>query len=627
MTPSGRNSTSIGSVPDFEERFNPASRSIGESQLQDFDESKEKVSASKLIRLQFYKSIPAETKILLTDQLSSLLDFADEMGLRLRSTGHVFRFLDQSTYEEEVGSHLPKSVSLPASRLDFNSETLLYTVTVILPKNLETGEVIVNTIRTFFSKLFGSIYFEEQIRPLEFYQQNTSGGKEISAGVPEILALVKSSLFQSENLNMHCEEVAKAYRMSMKKQGEEIRKQLVDEWKQKWDARTLTSEEQHTIAMVFSEFQDAFTADSESILRSATEQVQKLNAQLHFILPHEQNNYSRFEQQKPSHYLRSVQNKIEEIVALAGYVEELMEVLENPDEDTDFVALGSEIRKRMRQMRKERKVVLFYVPDMPLNEDLLHLKSRFPLRLVKMLPPGTPMQKWSKEIKRMEKHYANSIYSKLYTALHSLGMWAESKVRFTEAAFQKSADADRLHQMKQIFKFRLPLLMEMQNSLGIILDTCEIRENQEEKQLIPLDDFRKAWGYFIAFILTLNYYQNPVEAAALPHGFRSDHYLKSIMRFINQQCSKGINSFHIVQLLWLIYERKAENGEAEKTASEEMSGLEFLLYSLNNPQAVIRFTMHRVMRPETERATIEQRLQKLPNFRDAWIAAFQNQLE
>ncbi|GIT70318.1 MAG: hypothetical protein Ct9H300mP28_01320 [Pseudomonadota bacterium] len=75
-----------------------------------------------------------------------------------------------------------------------------------------------------------------------------------------------------------------------------------------------------------------------------------------------------------------------------------------------------------------------------------------------------------------------------------------------------------------------------------------------------MDEFKTAWSYFIASVLTLIYYQESDKSPGLPQGFNADNYTKSILGYVDKQCSRGINHFHIVKLLWLIYDEKQNSG-------------------------------------------------------------------
>ncbi|MBT3214398.1 MAG: hypothetical protein HN351_07115 [Deltaproteobacteria bacterium] len=603
----------------FEERFDPKLRTIGESHLQNYDKQKELIQPSKYFRIEFSTSISEKTKNFLNGKLPGILDFSGKFGLQLPHAGHLLRFLDQQTYESEIGSALPKNVTLPASRLKVNNTTRSYEVTIILPGELNSAELIVNITRNLFSKLCGNIFFNEQILPLEFYRQSVNRQKQSSAAVPEILFMVEELNFPSKSLQAFCESVAKSYMLELKKEGVKIRKQLISEWREKWKSQSLSTEEQHTLDSIFSEFKQTFRTNPEIFNQTLIERIQQLNTQLHFILPHERRAYENFNQQRFTHYIRSVKNKLEEISALSGFIEELHELLNQAPEAADMEGVGAQIRSRMQELRRDKKVIQFYVPEMPQNPDLKRIQQRFPLSLIKMLPSGTPLKEWSKEIKRLEKSYAESMYSKLYAALHSLSEWTLALQENRIDSFKESADAQRLKKLLAVLKYRAPALEGLQSTLGIMLDLSEqslpkSKDNETARQLVPLDDFSKAWSYFISAILTMHYYQQDSASATLPQGFRTENYLKSILEFVDRQCSRGINHFHIVKLFWLVYEEKGTDA------------LPFLLYCVQKPQDILRYTLHLTMRPQTENSNLEKRLEKLPQYRDAWIAAYQNRL-
>ena len=603
----------------FEERFDPQLRSIGATQLQNYDSQKEHIPPSKFFRIEFSTSISEETKILLKGKLPGILDFSEKFGLQIPHANHVLRFIDQQTYEGEIGTALPKTVTLPASRLKIINTARSYEVTIILPRELNTAELIVNITRNLFSKLCGNIFFYEQILPLEFYQHSAQGQKQVSAAIPEILFLVEELNVPSKSLLSFCESVAKSYRLDLKKESAKIRKQLISEWREKWVSQSLSTEEQHTLDAIFSEIKQTFRTNPEKFNQSLVERIEQLNTQLHFILPHERRAYENFNQKRFPHYIRSVKNKLEEISALSGFIEELQNLLNQAPEATDIEGVGAQIRSRMKELRRDKKVIQFYVPELPQNPELKRIRQIFPLSLIKMLPSGTPLKEWSKEIKRLEKYYIESIYSKLYAALHSLSEWTLAFQEKRSDSFKESADGQRLKKLLPVLKYRAPAIKGLQSTLGVLLDLSEqsapkTTDNENHRQLVPLDDFSKAWSYFISSILSMLYYQQSSASATLPKGFRTENYLKSILKFVDRQCSRGINHSHIVKLLWLVYEKKGTDP------------LPFLLYCVQKPQDILRYTLHLTMRTQTEQISIEKRLEKLPQYRDAWMSTYQSRL-
>ena len=142
----------------LEDRFDPKQRRIGEFQFRDHDCEKQKKSISNFFRVKFSQSIPDETKSFLNEKLHVILDFPEKFGLNMHHGNHLLRFTDRESFEAEMGKPLPKKISLPASHLKTTKSLNNYIVTIIVPKKIDTAEVVVNITRNIFAKLSGSIF-------------------------------------------------------------------------------------------------------------------------------------------------------------------------------------------------------------------------------------------------------------------------------------------------------------------------------------------------------------------------------------------------------------------------------------------------------------------------------------
>ena len=258
----------------FEDRFDPKMRTIGEAQLQNYDDQKEGIPPSKYFSIKFSKSIPEQIKNFLKGKVPDILDYSEKFGIEIPHADHLLRFIDQETYETEIGSALPKNVSLPASRLKIINTTRSYEVTIILPRELDSAELIVNITRNLFSKLSGSIFFNEKILPLEFYRYRVNKQKQSSAAIPEILSMVEELNFSSKSLQAFCENVAESYLLDHKKEGLKIRKQLISEWREKFKSRSLSTEECHTIDTIYREFKELYRTNPVNYNQALIERIQ-----------------------------------------------------------------------------------------------------------------------------------------------------------------------------------------------------------------------------------------------------------------------------------------------------------------------------------------------------------------
>jgi len=241
---------------------------------------------------------------------------------------------------------------------------------------------------------------------------------------------------------------------------------------------------------------------------------------------------------------------------------------------------------------------------------------------MKMIPKRTPLKDWSKTVKQMEKHYSESIYSKLYSALHCLTLLTSTENISKKNSFKTNETEQRLKKQLSVLKFSRLEIKATQSTLGILLEISEksVTDSKadviKQRQLFPLDEFKTAWNYFIASVLTLIYYQDSVNSTDLPQGFNAENYTKSILRYVDKQCSRGINYFHIVKLLWIIFDKNLNS-----------NALKFLLFCLRNPNENLRFILHQVMRPQSGIFSLDRRLAKLPQYGNAWITAFQNRMD
>ena len=59
---------------------------------------------------------------------------------------------------------------------------------------------------------------------------------------------------------------------------------------------------------------------------------------------------------------------------------------------------------------------------------------------------------------------------------------------------------------------------------------------------------------------------------------------------------------------------------------QETDALTFILYCIQNPQDILRYTLHQVMRPQTDKKPVKRRLEKLPHYGETLITAYQNRM-
>ena len=592
----------------FEERFHPSKPVFDEQTLSRLRESENRpIESPELKHLEFEPGLDRETVCYLKKLVKAQLEFAALRGFLLRDANHPVKFTDSATYEQQMGSPLPANIPLPASRLDYLPVSKVYSVTIVLPQNLKPAEVRINLTRTLFSKLFGEIHFQENILPQEFFQNRPWRYKDLINNTSAILELLNTLDYPSERFLDYCEaEAPEKGQPNNKDPGKAIRMKVRD-WMQKCEEQKLGSTETNLLQSIYSEFLENLKKDPVSIYQKVISQIHDLDALLHLILPHDEPGYRHFEKEHPLQFLRSYANRLEEALSLIGFLEEV-ELQFKQMEDRELLrGLRIAINTRMRELRRDGKARPYLFSELEQTDTMKRLAAKFPLKMMKWLPPGTPIGSWSKAFQKMEKHYAQSIYARLYLALDAMDRQILKKL---EPSLKAPETNRRFTPLISNLRLRSKQLQQWRRVLGIIVDTGEELPDSQKKAGFSVNMLGKAWSYLLSTLLTLEFYLNDLNREFVPVDFSPDHYLGSIHRFIDRQASQGVNAFHAIRLLLLLYEKTPERA------------LEFLHYCLQNPLPTLRYVLDRILSPLIKDESLRKRLDQLPLHSDTLFQAF-----
>ncbi|MGK5091079.1 hypothetical protein WDW89_03565 [Deltaproteobacteria bacterium TL4] len=570
--------------------------------------------------LRFSEKLPPKVVLILERLIPHILKFAQGHHLKLRGTEHYIRFQDKASYENEINRPFPASVPLPASKIQYNALYGVYLVTVILPDQLHSLEQVINVTRTLFSKLMGDIYLNESILSLEFYRESTIQNEtQRSTGIVDQVNLILGNEFKSDLLNHYCNLYAKRQHLNLKKQYSLVKKELVAQWLEKWQKQTISGQEIQDINSIFREFLEHFRLHPESSLEALVAVIEALNAHLHFILPHETKAYALFSKENLQQYLQAASNKLQELKALIGFIEEVTAQLEDLAEPEILAPLYEQIQLNLKQLQKERKVTVFLVPGLTLGPKLEQEKQNFPLVLMKLLPKTLPVNEWHKTVQKWTKYYESSIYQKIFEAFVYLKHWIEAYDQNQHNAFPETVDYKRLKQLLNNLNYRLPSILQTLLTLETLLDYNQSFKKQASPQQFPVEAFKKAWSYFISSILIHFYYQQQSQVSQAKQKFNTQKYLQTVEKYTLYQMRKGVNYFHIVYLFIRIYQSKPEN--------ERIS---YLLYMLQHPQRALKYVMGQIMETSSQvplsEELLRKRIEKIINYQDLLLQVFDERL-
>ncbi len=577
------------------DRFSEFNRTLLEEQIQahDLDKPSSNFDKQYLLRqISFTPRIAPKLVAILKQLIPAILEFSARQGLVLRDQNHQIRFLDVASYEQETQRPIPPHVPLPASQLRFNPISRVYTVTIILPEKIQTNEEVINVTRTLFAKFMGDIYFNENILQHELYRvAHRQDDETLSVSLPDQIGAIAANEFSSSTFEGYCKAYAKKQRLHYKKQYTTIKREITQGWLQQWEIQKLSEEEVALIDRIFQDFLEEYRQQPENFLAHRIEQIEKLNAQLNFMLPHQMKAYNLFEEKDQTQYIQAAYIKLEEVLAMMGYVMEMAQQIEDHLGPIILEGVMEQIMLKMQQMKKEGRVKVFLIPGITLRPQMQQEASQFPLRLIKLLPKTLPVQQWSKEVKALQKKYTNSIYQKIFEALIYLKHWAYSELERDAPSFVDSEEHKKLHQLLSNFKFREPMLQQLRLTLGVTQDYGELLKAQQKQpissksSIFPLQSFKRAWSYFISSLLIYLYYQELGKNPKARRPINPDKYMKVIRNYVMQQMERGTDYAMIVGLFLILNQHKGKHG------------LEFLLYIIHTPHLSLKYALNRIIAP------------------------------
>ena len=294
----------------IEELFKP-SRHFDEKKIEELNKLRKKgYPKIDLINIKYSKKIDTETIRYLKTLTKALVIFAYEKGFKLRNYDHIINFIDIDTYQIEIGSLNSRKIPLPASKLNsINSK--IYEIIIILPKEINTNEVKINLSRSLLSKLFGELHFKENILPLEFYQKQISDLKYLQNYIPGILEMIKDDIYSSERFE--------SYLLNKIKSKQSFTGIIIN----KWYKKALNSNENKLMQLIYKDLINHLKNDPKDLYIKLINKIKKVDSNIKLILPHEKNNYLKFEKKNKVQFFRAYANRLEEILALIGFLEEL----------------------------------------------------------------------------------------------------------------------------------------------------------------------------------------------------------------------------------------------------------------------------------------------------------------
>jgi len=544
---SGRGSR-LSSVGDslFESRFDSDQKRLFAAQLEQADA--EPTAPGPKISLTFRS--PFEPKVIqaLTTVSQACFMAATRYELLIKQHIPQVEFYGPEDWEQKTGE-LTGSIELPAARMNFSGAQPI--VQIIAPLKIKTTDGVIKAVRLVCSKIFGQLFFMEQV-------ENRPPFSLIPSDLEEISFDFNEKLFFIRFLENYPAPLVKAFHQEALTQGFRGPKAHERGQKEVFKILSQSPEERPTLVplihSIFDQTVHELQEKPDQYFEQLVSRLDRLLPRGGLILPHEKSHFEFFKQTKQWNLFHALEERLQFVVGFTQELEEAFLWLEEVEhQQTDFdpdlaQAWRRTIKERSSQLKKRGWVKLFLMDQAQLNDKQKGERDRFPLwlwqrGLLDQLPKGVKVESL---IKQLSEQYQHSVYAKLF----------EFSFRITQQ-IQQLEDTGN-----QIGLTDSPRIRGLRTSLGLLSENIEdllntsriayrlsavIGPKKVDKQTI-LKGYQEGWSYFISFALLHQFYlgqQSPNAAK----------FLKAIESYTAEQLSED-PSYQIAALLLNVYQLK-----------------------------------------------------------------------
>ena len=558
-------------------------------------------------KLLFHGSFAEKVQQAIEEWLVGMLAYAAGQGLRLRDLNHEVHFYDPPSYAQMV-KELPQGLSLPAVSHGFNQLYRIYTVRVVMPRELADTAQLLGVLRAVLGRLLGEIYLREEVFNLAAYREDVEDDKAPAVGLAEKIQILAGTTHRTKKLDTMLEAYGQEINLNYKRQPEAVRKAFFQLAQTELEAQRLSELRTEVMEAAFEDHLKTLEADLPSAIAQAVEEVEEKNRQLNFLPPDELPYYAQLRTKNPLHYLRSAR------LRLGFLVEHLATVAEAfTDLDTGQVPsplMEEQLDGVLMELRTQNLVRAYLIPGARLSDDLEQQKATFPFQVHALVERMPGEEDPAKAFKRLSKRINNSLYQRLYHAIMLLQTWIRAHIKGQGAGFISTEGFQTLKGQAANFRFRKPMLEALYLKLGVLLELAEVQNKATpttSAKRFPTSAFTKSWGQFIPHAVLADY----IGFKGGLRGFDQGAYWQSIEQGMQTQTQKDSPTHRLALML--------------RELHKQGGGLNVFPELLENPPGTLRFVVHQALHPppKYQQLSPEEQLAQVPN----WAATILRTLE
>ncbi len=526
-------------------RFDPKFKQIFKEKIESLQG--ESVAEDYLLPVRFVGSYSNKTKKYLNTMVSRVTVSAGVCGLRLRKSDPEIVFYTAEAWPKNKNDEL----NLPASTITWQGNQPI--IQVVTPTEIDSSEILIKTVRLLFSKLFGTLFFGENVSTRRPYFFDSGLSAESGYDATEKLHFNRllddyppAILEQIKNLALN------------KKLGKD---KLIESGKNefykllKGDIENPNSIYLDMLNSVFSNHLQSAKDDSQTFFDKIAHSVFEALPKLGLILPHELRFFNSLKSRSQWQLFDGIAEKAQYVKGCIEDLNECFSYLEDfkTKEITDYSTSDywkNVLNNRIVHLKRKGLVKLFLIDDSRLTVNQQKDMLEFPLwvwrqRLFKNYPKSLPA---NKVLQTITSHYKNSIYQKILEGSFRAVNILKSLQSGKKNNFSESNDYKRLHSLMAGIGIRIPIINDVLHTSRLAPQMVKIDTIDRELILKGSKQFEQGWSYFISFALIHQFYLSKQSIA----DDKATRFLKIIKQHLEKKLENQI-SFQISYLLLHIY--------------------------------------------------------------------------
>ncbi|MBU3917213.1 hypothetical protein KKA14_16895 [bacterium] len=567
----------------LEMRFDPKYKKIFQEKIESFNVSRTERSYD--IPVEFSGRFDEKTRKVIQNLVNNVFLNAFEYDLKLKYTDPMIHFYTSQEWESQKGKSRNKTISLPASNIIWKENSPI--IQLVIPEKISTGETAIKIVRLLLSKLFGKLFFDENVPAKKAFKLLPNQIEEKSFDRKEKAHFSRMLDCSSKSMLIEFEKISKRFSIRGPKAGEIGKKEFFKSFLQ----NDLEPDIEHVVLLEsnFQELLNTAKENPEKFIGEVMDKIFNLIPQTNALLPHERKSYYSLKERLEPSLFDTLAERSQYLINTILEISECYDFLQAVDQQKRIDYAISDLwlntlNERIKDLKKKGLVKLFLIEGSKLTSKQKRELNEFPLWIWRRRIFEHYPQTIKKEniIQRIIDQYKTSIFQRLFEAFFRLMICLKAMEKNSTLTFAKCPEFQRVKTLIAGLKIRIDPLSDILFTSKICSQLANTKNKVKINKEEILTNFEHGWSYFISFALIHQYY---LHFQSKSNDNRSEQFLSVIEDYVKERIEDQL-PFQITGLFLQMYKQKNFNLHEIVTLLKEDS--QILDFFIMNQQSLFK---------------------------------------